>query len=261
MTPEGTLIVCADSPGALRLGDARRAAGARVERYAVAPTDSMAAEWQATALRVNDLGGVRLHGASSRAPSSGACRCACPGATTSRTRSARSPSRCARASTSIAPRSRPPSSPARAAASSCVGEAAGVTVMDDYAHHPTEVRAMVSAARQRFAGRRLVACFQPHTYSRSVYLLEGFSTASRGWTRCTCSGRTRRARSRRPASTRRRWPREIEQPQRDVPRLVRGRRGAARGGAAAGRRLLHRRRGQRRPTSARACCARLEARS
>ena len=46
--------------------------------------------------------------------------------------------------------------------------------MDDYAHHPTEVRATLSAARQRFAGRRLVACFQPHTYSRSAYLLHGF---------------------------------------------------------------------------------------
>ena len=48
--------------------------------------------------------------------------------------------------------------------------------MDDYAHHPTEVRATLNAARQRFAGRRIVGCFQPHTYSRSQYLLEGFKT-------------------------------------------------------------------------------------
>jgi len=55
-----------------------------------------------------------------------------------------------------------------------VGEAGGVTVMDDYAHHPTEVRATLAAARERFAGRRLVCLFQPHTYSRTAYLLDGF---------------------------------------------------------------------------------------
>src|SRR3989442_12541313 len=49
-----------------------------------------------------------------------------------------------------------------------VGEAAGVTVMDDYAHHPTEVGATLAAARQAFPGRRLVAGFQPHLYSRTA---------------------------------------------------------------------------------------------
>ncbi len=57
-----------------------------------------------------------------------------------------------------------------------IGEAAGVTVMDDYAHHPTEVRATLAAARERFPGRRLVCLFQPHTYSRTRYLLDGFRT-------------------------------------------------------------------------------------
>jgi UDP-N-acetylmuramate--alanine ligase len=57
-----------------------------------------------------------------------------------------------------------------------IGEAAGVTVMDDYAHHPTEVRATLAAARQRFPGRRLVCLFQPHTYTRTQYLLDGFRT-------------------------------------------------------------------------------------
>lgn len=61
-----------------------------------------------------------------------------------------------------------------------VGEAAGVTVMDDYAHHPTELCATIAAARERFAGRRLVAVFQPHTYSRTLYLLEGFRTCFEG---------------------------------------------------------------------------------
>jgi UDP-N-acetylmuramate--L-alanine ligase/UDP-N-acetylenolpyruvoylglucosamine reductase len=61
-----------------------------------------------------------------------------------------------------------------------VGEAADVTVMDDYAHHPTEIAVNVAAARERFAGRRIIACFQPHTYSRTQYLLEEFRTCFRG---------------------------------------------------------------------------------
>ncbi len=49
-----------------------------------------------------------------------------------------------------------------------VGEARGVTVVDDYAHHPTEVAATLAAARQRYPGARLVAVFQPHLYSRTA---------------------------------------------------------------------------------------------
>ena len=55
-----------------------------------------------------------------------------------------------------------------------VGEAHGITIVDDYAHHPTEIRATLEAARVRYPDRRLVALFQPHTYSRTQYLLDGF---------------------------------------------------------------------------------------
>jgi UDP-N-acetylmuramate--alanine ligase len=48
-----------------------------------------------------------------------------------------------------------------------LGEARGVTVVDDYAHHPTEIAATLAAARAAFDGRRLVAAFQPHLYSRT----------------------------------------------------------------------------------------------
>ncbi|HET7275159.1 MAG TPA: UDP-N-acetylmuramate--L-alanine ligase [Longimicrobiaceae bacterium] len=48
-----------------------------------------------------------------------------------------------------------------------VGESAGVLVVDDYAHHPTEIAATLSAARAAHPGRRLVAVFQPHLYSRT----------------------------------------------------------------------------------------------
>jgi len=49
-----------------------------------------------------------------------------------------------------------------------VGEAAGVVVVDDYAHHPSEVRATLAAARQAFPARRVVVVFQPHLYSRTA---------------------------------------------------------------------------------------------
>jgi UDP-N-acetylmuramate--alanine ligase len=54
--------------------------------------------------------------------------------------------------------------------------AAGALVVDDYAHHPTEVRATLEAART-LAPRRLIACFQPHLYSRTEMLAREFGAA------------------------------------------------------------------------------------
>ncbi|MCU0501493.1 MAG: hypothetical protein MUC51_06950 [Anaerolineae bacterium] len=56
-----------------------------------------------------------------------------------------------------------------------VGEAGGVTVIDDYAHHPTEVATTLAAARMRYPSRRIWAVFQPHTYSRTKALLNDFA--------------------------------------------------------------------------------------
>ena len=58
------------------------------------------------------------------------------------------------------------------------GEAAGVRVYDDYAHHPTEVAAILRAARPRVVeGGRLVACFQPHLFSRTRDFMDAFAEA------------------------------------------------------------------------------------
>lgn len=57
------------------------------------------------------------------------------------------------------------------------GEAAGVLVMDSYAHHPTEIRADLAAARAQHPTRRLWAVWQPHTYSRTLTLLDDFGAA------------------------------------------------------------------------------------
>lgn len=58
-----------------------------------------------------------------------------------------------------------------------LGDANGVTVIDDYAHHPTEIRATLSAARARFPGRQLWVVWQPHTYSRTRSLFADFASA------------------------------------------------------------------------------------
>jgi UDP-N-acetylmuramate--alanine ligase len=57
------------------------------------------------------------------------------------------------------------------------GEAGGVLVIDDYAHHPSEIRATLAAAAERFPERRIVAIFQPHTFSRTKALLADFAEA------------------------------------------------------------------------------------
>ncbi len=58
-----------------------------------------------------------------------------------------------------------------------VGERDGILVYDDYAHHPSEVRATLRALRRMFPGRRIVGVHQPHTYTRIAYLWDD-------WLRC-----------------------------------------------------------------------------
>ncbi|MBA2685343.1 MAG: UDP-N-acetylmuramate--L-alanine ligase [Gemmatimonadaceae bacterium] len=61
-----------------------------------------------------------------------------------------------------------------------LGEVRGVSVIDDYAHHPTEIRATLAAARAAYPGRRIVAAFQPHLYSRTRDFASDFGGALAG---------------------------------------------------------------------------------
>jgi UDP-N-acetylmuramate--alanine ligase len=61
-----------------------------------------------------------------------------------------------------------------------LGEARGVTVVDDYAHHPTEIGATLAAARSAFPGRRIVAAFQPHLFSRTRDFAREFGSSLAG---------------------------------------------------------------------------------
>ncbi len=57
------------------------------------------------------------------------------------------------------------------------GEVGGVTVVDDYGHHPTEIVATLSAAKNSSGGKRTVVVFQPHRYSRTKELMDDFVVA------------------------------------------------------------------------------------
>jgi len=58
-----------------------------------------------------------------------------------------------------------------------LGETKGITVIDDYGHHPTELAATLDAARSRYPNRRIWAAWQPHTYSRTRSLENDFTQA------------------------------------------------------------------------------------
>ncbi|MFC1635382.1 UDP-N-acetylmuramate--L-alanine ligase [Planctomycetota bacterium] len=55
------------------------------------------------------------------------------------------------------------------------GQVGRITVLDDYAHHPTEIRASLAAIRQRYQPKRIWCIFQPHQYSRTRFLLDDFA--------------------------------------------------------------------------------------
>jgi UDP-N-acetylmuramate--alanine ligase len=57
------------------------------------------------------------------------------------------------------------------------GEVNGISIFDDYAHHPTEIKATLAGARARYPERRIWAIWQPHTYSRTKTLFLEFSRA------------------------------------------------------------------------------------
>ena len=103
-----------------------------------------------------------------------------PGGTTRRTRSPSPPRR--RPSTSPRPTSRRTSATFAGIGRRLErkGEAAGVTVYDDYGHHPTAIRETLAAVRQREPGRRVWAVYEPLTYHRTAAMLGQFAEVLAG---------------------------------------------------------------------------------
>ena len=170
--PEGLLVVCWDDPVARELGQQRRAVGAAVTFFGLGD----GAEMRAEEVRPNFAGGTDFL-AMRGARMLGLVRLRVPGAHNASN---------AMAALAVADFFDVSVRVAREALRGfrgvgrrfeVKGEAGGVVVVDDYAHHPTEIRATLQAARERFPGRPLWAVWQPHTYSRTVTLLEEFTQA------------------------------------------------------------------------------------
>ncbi len=170
----GLLVVCADDAGALALTQAAPP-GVQIATYGLSPD----ADWQARNLRPTALGGfdaeVWVRGGDGVPVKATDLQFSIPG---------RHNIRNALAALAVASWHGIP--PKRAALMlrdfhgagrrfELIGEEGGVIVIDDYAHHPTEIAATLSAARMRWPTRRVWAVFQPHTYSRTKALLNDFA--------------------------------------------------------------------------------------
>ena len=182
---DGTLLVCANDGGAARLGQIAKARGQKALSYAIRYSNNgssnLPVAYVAEALTPNSVGGLTFDAA-----------CLIKGDSfKSHSRiDLRLPGRHnvqnALAALAVAHRMRLPIDLAVKALSEfrgtgrrfeVLGEAQGITVIDDYAHHPTEIRATLSAARMRFPKSRLWVVWQPHTYSRTRLLFDDFIVA------------------------------------------------------------------------------------
>jgi len=179
---DGVLIVCSDDPVATELGEQVETLGKRVVRYGLAKSAGPQGErdyWRAVDVRPNPAGGcdyVALAGGESR----GLVRLRVPGVHNAVN---------SLAVLAVADEMRVPFATAAEALRAfrgmgrrfeIKGVANGVTVVDDYAHHPTEIRATLATARSNYPGRRIWAVWQPHTYSRTKTLMDDFVAAFEG---------------------------------------------------------------------------------
>jgi len=169
---EGLLVICWDDPVARELGQRRRAEGAAVTFFGL----GQGAELRAEEVRPNFAGGVDFL-ATREGQVLGLVRLRVPGAHNASN---------SMAALVVADFLDVPFRVAREALREfrgvgrrfeIKGEAGGVVVIDDYAHHPTEIRATLRAAKDRFPHHPLWVVWQPHTYSRTRTLLADFAQA------------------------------------------------------------------------------------
>lgn len=172
--PGGALIACNDDPVAHAVGVAYHARGEDLVLYGLAEGEGVA--WRAVDVTSNDLGGVDFT-AAHHGQRLGRVRLQVPGAHNALN---------ALAALAVAAQMGVDFETAAAALATfsgterrfeLLGAVAGVTVIDDYAHHPTQIRVVLAAARERYPGQRVLAVWQPHTFSRIKALWAEFMTA------------------------------------------------------------------------------------
>jgi UDP-N-acetylmuramate--alanine ligase len=181
VVPGGLLIVCAEDPEASQLGERYRRCGRRVETYGLDPRS----DWWAEGTQLGNSAVFDVwHGAPTPGEARvsggkylGTCALQVPGQHNV-LNSLAALAACAElgvdygAAAAALTRFR-----GTARRFEVKGQTAGITVVDDYAHHPTEIRATLAAAQIKYPGRDIWAVFQPHTYTRTATLLNDFATA------------------------------------------------------------------------------------
>lgn len=176
LLPEGgRLVVCADDPGVARLLKKLNLPGVEVTTYGLEQANGNPLDYQAVDLRPNQLGGTDFL-VETEGQMVGLARLRAPGAHNVLN---------ALAATIVGLDVGVDFNTIRTALAAfsginrrfeVIGEVGDVTIVDDYAHHPTEIEATLQAARQRYPGRRLWAVWQPHTFSRARLLQNRFAT-------------------------------------------------------------------------------------
>jgi UDP-N-acetylmuramate--alanine ligase len=179
---DGLLLVCANDSGATRLGEIARQHGQKVDSYAIRDGDQhQSANYLGENITVEPDGGMSFDmiytskgGDSERYPG---IRLQVPGLHNVQN---------AVAALGVAHQMHLPLSQAAESLAEFRGtgrrfeiraQVGGITVIDDYAHHPTEIRVTLAAARARYPQRRLWVVWQPHTYSRTRLLFDDFAIA------------------------------------------------------------------------------------
>lgn len=171
----GRLVVCADDPGITRLLKKLNLPGVEVTTYGLGQANGGAWDYQAVDLRPNQLGGTDFL-VETEGQMVGLARLRTPGEHNVLN---------ALAATIVGLDVGVDFNTIRTALAAfsginrrfeLIGEVGDVTIIDDYAHHPTEIEATLQAARQRYPGRRLWAVWQPHTFSRARLLQNRFAT-------------------------------------------------------------------------------------
>ncbi|HEX7434281.1 MAG TPA: UDP-N-acetylmuramate--L-alanine ligase [Anaerolineaceae bacterium] len=184
LAPDGWLLACSDDPGAANLSvtlSTKHGFQGKIETYGLNDKDRSQASYRASQLAPNAAGGFSFkavyHAPDGSAVPLGDVTLQAPGVHNVRN---------ALAALAVGHHLDIPSEQVAHALGAyqgsgrrfeVVGEPRGIALVNDYAHHPTEIRATLAAARVRYPGRRLWAVWQPHTYSRTQALQAEFSTA------------------------------------------------------------------------------------
>jgi len=179
---DGTLLVCANDGGAVRLGQIAKARGQNVLSYAIRHSNNGSSKqpiaYIAESLMPNLVGGMSFETVCSLPAEKFELR-----SPTNLRVPGRHNVQNALAALAVAHQMHLPVDQASKALSEyrgtgrrfeVCGEVDGITLIDDYAHHPTEIRATLSAARMRYPKSRLWVVWQPHTYSRTRLLFQDF---------------------------------------------------------------------------------------